>query len=192
LLSKRASDIIMIAIIAVIALVVVVVRFQVLGVFDDRIEEAEQRNASLESEIAEKTRVLDTYYRDEVLPGWSTLSRSVPAVFTEESLLSYVHGHLETIGLNRRDEEQELHVVITEAPSFPSGTQYNALAQQLDAYRIRINFKTTDIDEAHQVVDYFHDLDHLFVLMEVDFRVPDDTEEKTDINLYFVTFYQSP
>ncbi len=191
MLSKRASDIIMVVIIAVIAVVVVVVRFQVLGAFDGRIEEAEERNASLEDEIAGYTRTLETYYRDEVLPGWSTLSRNVPAVYTEESLLAYVYGILEMEGINRREEGQALHVRIYEDVSFPSGSPFRSPAQDLEAYRIFIDFHSPDIEKAQRVVESFHGLDHLFVLMDVEFSIPEEGEN-TRIRLNFATFYQNP
>ncbi len=191
MLSKRASDIIMVGIIAVIAIVIVVVRFQVIGAFDERIEEAEERNAGIEEEIAGHTRILETYYRDEVLPGWSTLSRNVPAVYTEESLLTYVYGILEMEGINRRDEDKDLYVRVYENVTFPSGSAFHSPARGLVGHRVHIDFFSADVEMAHRVVESFHDLDHLFVLMDVEFSIPEEGET-TRIRLNFATFYQNP
>ncbi len=186
MLSKRANDIIFLVIVGIVVIGVVVARFMVLGVFDDRIEGIEEDIQSLEREIS-TGRNLIADYRHEVLPSESVLHRSVPEKYASDRLMFFLYAQLQLEGIEDT-AERNISLSIQENPSFPGGTEFSALANTFDAYRIRIRFNTTDVTEAEDLVDRLQSVDQLFALQSVEYELPRG-DSSTRVSLYFVTFY---
>lgn len=187
MLSKRANDIVFFVIVGIVVIGVVIARFMVLGVFDERIEEVESDIQSLEREIS-SGRNLIADYRHDVLPSESVLYRNVPQKYVSDQLIFFLFAQLQLEGIEDT-AARNISLSVQENPSFPGGTEFSALANTFDAYRIQIRFNTHDVEEAEAIAERLQSVDQLFVLQSVDYELPRG-DSSTRVNMHFVTFYK--
>ncbi len=183
MLSKRLSDFIFLGIIVLVIIAVVVARFFLLGVFDDRIEEAKETNEDLEIELLENQQLISDY-RDDVLPSEAELHRAMPSSYSYTRLRNKVQGHLELEGITA-EAHRDRSVEINENAAIPPEAALSEYAGPYDAVGIRIRFNTDDVSEAADVVDRLYAQDQLFVLHSVEY----ETGGTSRLDLRFITFY---
>ena len=185
MLSKRGSDLLFLGVIILMLGAIVAGRFMILSTMDERIEDIESENQSLQSEIAELENLVADH-REEQLPTMAEMHRDIPAYYDRDQLHAYVRTQLEFEGI-QSTSARNLSISINADPNFPEDTAFRSLAGSFDAYRVQIRFNSADTDEISAFTDRMQSLDQLFILQSVNYEQPRD--EPMPITLNFVTFY---
>ncbi|MFW5893107.1 MAG: hypothetical protein ACOCU5_02375 [Bacillota bacterium] len=185
MLSKRGSDLLFLGVIVLMLAGIVTGRFMILSTMDDRIEEVESENATLETEIRELENLVADHQQEQ-LPTMAEMHREIPAYYDRDQLSSYVYTQLELEGISS-SESRNLSVDVSEASNFPEDSTFRELSEQLDAYRIQVEFNSDTPSEVSNFTDRMQSQDQLFILESVRYDQPED--EPMPIRLNFITFY---
>ena len=188
MLSKRLNDVIFLGIIVIVAGGILAMRFWVLGTMDERIEEAEVENQELQTTIDILQSRIAQHDGEDMVP-LSMLYQNAPSYYSRNRLRYTMYSQLELLEISDTDE-RNLVINITENPSFPQGTDFHALSQNLDAKRIYISFVTDDIEEVYMVIEEIQSMQQRFILQHVSYNHFEEGQRQT-INFDFVTFYNT-
>jgi len=186
MLSKRFNDILFVLILVVAVAGVFLMRFLLLGNIDSRIDSTVSDNNSMETRINELTRLVDQHGQ-ETLPSMTEMHRFIPHDYDRDQLLFYIMAQLEFSGVSDVTDFNR-RVTITENPAFPEGTEFRAMSNQLDAYRIQIQFNDTDLDRLHTFLEQMDDADQYFILQSIQYDLP--TGQTVTFTINYVTFYR--
>ena len=186
MLSKRFNDILFVLILIIAVGGVFLMRFLLLGNIDTRIEDTESNNVNMETRINELTRLVDQHGQ-ETLPSMTEMHRYIPHAYDRDQLLFYIMAQLEFSGVSDITDFNR-RVVITENPSFPEGTEFRTMSNQLDAYRIQVQFSDTDTERLHTFLEQMDSAAQYFILQSVQYEIP--SGERVTFTINYVTFYR--
>ncbi len=186
MLSRKLSDYLFYGILVIIVGVVFLIRTVTLGGLNDKINQLEISNISIQNQN-DVIELQVEQYKDVQINHLYELYGKVPNFFSQTDLTYYTIAQLELVGITEEVDFQR-SVYVREDVTFDGDSAFAALADDFKVVEVQVYFTTLDDTVVKEFIDLLYASDQVFIVDSVEYTTPDGFNY-IGVTLNFFAFY---
>ncbi len=186
MLNRKLSDYLFYGVIVLIIAVVFLIRSVTLGSLNDRIQQLENSNISIQN----RNDIIELQveqYKDVQINHLYELYGKVPNFFSQADLTYYTIAQLELVGITEEVDYQR-SVYVKDNVTFPDSSAFADLTDDFKIVEVQVYFNTLDDAVVKDFIDLLYASEQVFIVDSVEYTTPDGFNY-IGVTLNFFAFY---